>query len=429
MSRSKDRIQETIRRLNEAFEKTPYIKDVDDDAVLETKDDLLLSVVIPARNEWPSCSFTVHSILNAWESDGYSHKDIEIIIVDNCSNELSLDPKFYTHPADHGTTSYLMDRRIYYAGLLRVHQFPIAGNHAARNRGARIARGKYLFFSDAHMSYGQGFFKNMIQACEESDGIVHGGISWMGGYPVSAGDSGVGLQYTLKLGEEIKGTWSPYCVKPDEWFYIAAQGHCSVMVNRKQFLDFGGYPEYHRSYGGGEFYLDLKWWMYGSSVVVHPKAIGYHLKSYRGYSWNHDDYIHNIFNIGWALGMDEWLERAYFNYLRRGRREVVGRMMEEAKKEMSSDRETIAQRRKYSFNEVLLTRPWDIKNIEKHGVKNSSVLIFHYTWLELLKDAPEFLKEMYRKSELQKQLAELITTKLKDSIYKGPQYEGKKIEI
>ena len=37
---------------------------------------------------------------------------------------------------------------------------PIAGNHSARNKGAEIARGKYLFFSDAHMAYKPGFFKN-----------------------------------------------------------------------------------------------------------------------------------------------------------------------------------------------------------------------------------------------------------------------------
>ena len=418
MSRSASRIEKVIKDLQDGYMNSSYPK-VLEEGVEDITEQKLLSVIIPARNEFPSCPFTVHSILNAWESDGYDWKDLEIIVVDNCSDEQSIDPKYYTHPADHGTLTYLYDRRIYWAGILRTHYYPIAGNHAARNEGAKIARGKYVFFSDAHMSYGQGFFKKMMQTTEESGGLVHGAISWMGGYPVKAGDSGVGLQYTLKLGEEIKGTWTPYLVgNGKDWFYIAAQGHCSVMCNRRQFLDFGGYPKIHRSYGGGEFYTDLKWWMYGSTVAVHPEAIGYHLKSYRGYSWTHDDYIHNVLNIGYALGMDEWVERAYLNWLRNGRREVLEKMWTEAQKEMQSDREEIAKRRVKTFNEVLVERPWDIKNMEKHGTKNSSVLIFHHTWISLLSNAPKFVQDMYNNSQLQKDLDKFIREKLWNCVYK-----------
>lgn len=414
-----EKAREMLERFNKIYEDSPYkwYREFNGDIEKDIHEDIILSVIIPARNEFPNIAHTVHSIINAWESDGYAWQDLEIIIVDNCSDEKSIDERYYTHPLDWGTSSYLEGRGIYVNRLLRTHIDPVAGNHSARNKGAEMARGKYVFFSDAHMSYGQGFFKKMMQATDESGGLVHAAIGWMGGFPPRGGS--VGMQYTLKLGEEIKGTWAPYVVVPDKWFYIAAQGHCSVMCNRRQFLDFGGYPKFHRSYGGGEFYLDMKWWMFGSTVAVVPDAVGYHLKSYRGYVWYHDDYIHNIYNIGYALGMDAWLERAYINYIKNGRKEMHDKMMEEARKEMQSDREYIEGRRVKTFDEVFIESTWDKMNDERHGRHNSSKMVMHDTWLvNSLRKAPKFVQEIYDNSPLQKQLTELIETKLVDVVYK-----------
>lgn len=418
MSRSKERVEHVISQLKTAYERSPYPIESKfyEGMELDNVDDVLLSVVIPARNEFPNLPHTVHSIINSWESDGYDWRQLEIIIVDNCSDEHALDERYETHPVDFGQSTYLMGRGIYVSRVVRVHYDPVAGNHSARNKGAEMARGKYVFFSDAHMSYGPTFFKKMLAATEESGGLVHAAIAWMGGFPPRMG--AVGMQYTLKLGEEIKGTWSSYMVTPNKWFYIAAQGHCSVMCNRRQFLDFGGYPKIHRSYGGGEFYLDMKWWMFGSTVAVVPDAIGYHLKSYRGYVWYHDDYIHNILNIGYALSIDEWVERAMFNWMRNGRREVLENMMSEAEREMKSDREFIDRRKVRTFNDILVKRPWDTMNDERHGSHNSSILIFHDTWLGLLSTAPKWLQEKYEKSELQKKLAKFIDENLASFVYK-----------
>src|SRR3990167_944981 len=179
MSRSAERIQQTIDKLNAQFEGSPYyiqVKDREDSKwswnfteVPDTKNDLLLSVIIPARSEFPNVVHTVHSILNCWEADGFDYHDIEIIIVDNCSSErYSDDTKFFTHPVDQGTSSYLEARGIFHTGIVKTHYYPLAGNHTARNRGAEIARGRFLFFSDAHMSYRPGFFKHMLVSCEES---------------------------------------------------------------------------------------------------------------------------------------------------------------------------------------------------------------------------------------------------------------------
>lgn len=429
MSAARD--AQVIEKLKANYEQTAYYPELmsHEDDVLETQDQITLSVIIPARNEFPNIVSTVHSILNCWDADGFDPKDIEIIIVNNCSTDYN-DPKYdYSKPGDRGTTEHLMPRGIYHSRILRVLYDPIAGNHSARNKGARIARGKYLFFSDAHMSYAPGTFKHGLQACQESGGIVHIAVAWMGGHapglyktPGEAQNS-IMTQYTMKLGDgDFRGTWANYRPWSDRWFYIAAQGHCSLFVDRKQFLDFRGYPDVHRTYGGGEVYMNMKWWMFGSSVAVEPRAIGYHLASSRGYEYTSDDYKHNQLNVLWALGVDALFERSYINYLRNGRKEVLDRMVAEAKIEMADDRKYIEQRRLTNLYDLLVDKPWDKKNVERGGASNSSMLVYHNTWKMLLNESRLNSRKVYLDSKLQPELEKYFEERLGKYIYKNSEY-------
>lgn len=344
-------------------------------------------------------------------------EEFEIIICNNCPSD-----SIWPRRALGGTVDYLFPRGIYYNHVLKVLYDPIAGNHSTRNKGAKLARGKYVFFSDAHMSYTTGYFQRMIRAINETKGVVHGTIGWLGAYPPA---QSMGYQYTIKLGEEIKGTWNNYKLD-DDYFYIPLQGHCCLGVDRQQFLDFGGYPEYHRCYGGGEFYFDMKWWMFGSRVSVDPGAIAYHLCAPRGYSYSHDDYVHNVFLIAHALGIEDWGERAYLNWLRRSRKEDLDRLWNEAKREAVLDKEFINKKKVASFNELLVERPWDKLNDERYGKHNGSMLIYHDTWLPLIEGTPA--EELYNKSETQKGLEDFINKNLSQYVYKRgcvpPKMEG-----
>ena len=410
MSRESQKTTENlIKTLEEALERTPYKlnEELSKEADPLIKDDVILSVIIPARNEFPNVVHTVHNILAIWEADGFNIKDLEIIIVDNCSTDTELD-----RPATRGTTTYLEARGLYHSRILRILRDPIAGNHSARNKGAAMARGKYLFFSDAHMSYAPGTFKYLIETTEKYGGMVHAAIAWMGAYR-----HGIGYQYTIKLGDEIRGTWANYQVS-DQPFYISSLGHCSVMISRKEFWSdkCPRYPVYHRTYGGGEFFWNWGMWMTGSTVMVDPRAVGHHLAAGRGYTYHSDDLKHNVFNCAYALGMDDWLERNYIDWLRRGRKEVLDRMMAEAKKEMAETRIRIERHRVMTFNEMLVRKPWDEMNMKLHGRKNSSMLIYHDSWLPSLNRTPA--KEVYENSPTQKELEKFINENLSQYVYK-----------
>lgn len=379
-----------------------------------------LSIVIPTRSEFPNIVHTCYSIIHCLEADGFTEKDFEIIIVDNCSN----DDKF-PQRGTGGTTAYLEGRGMYANAVLRIIRDPIPGNHSARNTGAKIARGEYLYFSDAHVALKPGFFKNILSTVEKYGGLVFGSIQTMGAYPPT--DSGMGFSYTWKLGDECRQTWNNYKLADTPW-YVIGQGAWGMACKREYFESIGEYEHYHRTYGG-EFYITSKAWMLGGTVMVDPKAVGYHLGAGRNYSYWHMDYVANILNLLYALGADTWRERTYINYLRSKNKIELDKVMADGEKIYAKDREWITKKAVYTFDDLLTKRPWDVKNLELHGKANGAQCVFHWSWLELMQKSPVAL-EAYKNSKYQKQLQEFIETNLSQYIYRPELYsEEKKAEL
>lgn len=359
-----------------------------------------VSVIISARDEFPNIVHTVHSIVNDLETF-LKPDDFEVIIVDNGSK----NPESWR---------FLAWRGMFFHRTVRILFDPIMGNVTARNKGAAIAEGEYIFFSDAHMSYKIGSFKKMIEAIDETNGIVHPAVQWMGGYSPSSPS----YQYTIKLGEKIWGTWNNYIVSSDKSFYIPVSGHCCLGMRRDQFIKFGGYNSFFRCYGGGELYLDLKWWMLGSCVSSVPEAIGYHLSAGRAYSYVQDDFIHNMMLLALALHADAFAERIYIRYLSKlGINEgKLKTMYEDAKREAEADRQFLLHTPHMSFIDLIVNRPWDVANVAKHGNKNSALGIFDNTWTSQLHGEA---KRMFETSPLQAELGAIISSKLSHLVYKG----------
>ncbi len=345
-----------------------------------------VSVVISARDEFPNIVHTIHSIVNDLETFLEPH-EFEIIIVDNGSK-------------DRDTWRHVAERGMYFHRTVKVLHDPIMGNVSARNKGAKIATGKYLFFSDAHMSYRIGSFKKMVDEIEKTKGMVHPAVQWMGGYE----PSDPSYQYTIKLGEKIWGTWNRSLVSATEPFYIPICGHCCLGMLRDQFIQNGGYNDFFRCYGGGEVYLDMKWWMLGFSVSSVPLAIGYHLSAGRGYSFVQNDFIHNMMLLAYALGADAFAERVYLRYLGKAgvNKEVLTKMRDDAWLESQSDRTNLLPKCRFTFMETLIFKPWDEKNLATHGVKASLMGVYDKTWTDGLEGEA---RQIFDNSQLQKDLA------------------------
>ncbi len=369
----------------------------------------VVSVIISERDEGHNNAFTIQSIVNDLETF-LSPDEWEIILVENCTK-------------DDSSWRFLAERGMYYHRNVRILHDPIAGNVTARNKGVKIAKGKWVFFSDAHMSYKIGSFKAMIETLKTYGGIVHPAVQWLGGYF----PSDPSYQYTIKLGEKVWGTWNRCMVSATLPFYIPVCGHCCLGVNRQEFLALGGYNNYFRCYGGGELYLDLKWWMLGKSVMSVPTAVGYHLSAGRGYSFKQDDLIHNMMLMSLALGAPAMAERIYIRYLNKKGvdKSKLDRMFADAKKESSLDSAVRLVKegsqfpegsRTRSFYDVICERPWDSLNLKLHGVKASLIGVYDSSWTgELEGDA----LAMFNASPLQVELGKLIRERLAEYVYKG----------
>ena len=165
-------------------------------------------------------------------------------------------------------------------------------------------------------------------------------------------------------------------------------------------------------------------YMLGSTVMVDPKAIGYHLGAGRGYSYHHLDYVENVLNLLYGLSADDWRERTYINYLRSKNKEDLDRIMVEGAKAYESERKWITKHSKYTFNDLLVKRPWEQKNIKLYGKSNCGISIFHWSELELIASSP-IAKKAYLESEYQQKLGEFIENNLSQYIYKHDEYVKK----
>jgi glycosyltransferase involved in cell wall biosynthesis len=370
--------------------------------ILNKINDVGVSIVIGARNEYAQVAMTIANLMENMYASGITKW--EIILCDNGSED-ETSRFFAWKPINKGTGgqyAHLGSRWAYeysprglvYEDRLRIFFDPIFSNVGTRNKGVEKARYKLIIFSDAHIIVRKDAIYNICETLLKFGGVVHGAISWMG---ASSDNPQAGLQYTYKVGEKIWGTWIKTKVA-DTPFYIPLCGHAFMGVLKDEFLAKRGYPKAQRVYGGGEPYLDTKYWMTGSTSMMDPRALVYHLSAGRGYNWNNQDLIYNMLLVSYILGGDEWIDRIYITYLNKhGSNEpFMTFLYNQAKKDGQEDKDWLDENKIMTFEELLaLGKPndctkctkrgvpdphpmriWDIKNDELHGTHRSFVQEF-----------------------------------------------------
>jgi GT2 family glycosyltransferase len=110
-----------------------------------------VSVVVPTYHDWARAADLVRALLEQ------SVPDFEILLVNNAPD----DPPPAGFPADP---------------RLRVLAEGAPGSYAARNRGARAARGRYLAFTDSDCRPGPGWLAAFLAAAEDHEGLISGKV-------------------------------------------------------------------------------------------------------------------------------------------------------------------------------------------------------------------------------------------------------------
>lgn len=185
---------------------------------------------------------------------------------------------------------------------------------SARNMGAEMANGKYLFFLDNHCLVAKNYFSQAMATLESRNiDVLHSR------YRYYAGDKDHWhYEMTLKanfwgeaLTTEMK---APFATEP---YRCAASGHGGFAVRRSAWKEMGGYWEGFVGYGGEEMYFDLGMWLMGKEVWVDPKMIHYHFAGERGYERHYSDlYYKNMMMVANIIGGREWMESLHDNFNR-----------------------------------------------------------------------------------------------------------------
>ncbi|GAV22150.1 glycosyltransferase [Carboxydothermus pertinax] len=206
----------------------------------------MFSIIITTKNEGINLKNTIFSLTH-----NRVGKPFEIIVVDDGST-------------DHSTAFIEKDSRYNQIKLIKTEGIGLA---RAKNLGAKYASGKYLVFSDAHMSY-QSFWLDYLEGvlAEKDVGGVCPAIASL------AEPDRIGYGQTLS--PEFRLVWLS---KPKEVVEVPVMPGGLMVLKSKVFFELGGFEELMERWGWEDAELSLRLWLMGYRLLVAPKVVVYHL--------------------------------------------------------------------------------------------------------------------------------------------------------
>lgn len=260
------------------------------------------SIVVPHRGSAMGLWLTVHSCEEELKRSPF---DYNYVIVSN-GEKLPLE------------TLAVLDQLSKGGRLLKhLHTDEPLTPPAARQRGAEVADGKYLFFFDNHCLVGKQYFERSVADFEKL------GVDYLHSTTCYHASDGYHYSYQLALEYNFWAQAShmvPYCeYKPYE---CAAGGHGGIAIRSDLWKEVGGYGPEHLlvGYGGEELVFDLKLWRYGHKVHIDPQVMHYHYPGSRAYSRHFtDEYYTNLLVSANVVGGEKWLYKVFDSFTTPGK--------------------------------------------------------------------------------------------------------------
>ncbi len=235
-------------RTKRAKEKTLFESKIKEEPKLEDLIDV--SVIVPCKNEVDNLKSTVDSIMKSKNSLNF-----EIIVVDDASTDLSTE-----------FLKSVLNKDIYKdVTLIKANN---VGAAEARNAGAKFARGKYLFFCDAHVKVPDLWLDNLVNALKNNNAhLVAPCIVDM------SNTSAAGYGQTWD--DQLKITWLTNNPKGIAEIPIACG--CAFGITREAFEKVNGFDHFFQVWGKEDEELCFKSWLYGYRIVINPEVKVQHL--------------------------------------------------------------------------------------------------------------------------------------------------------
>lgn len=245
----------------------------------------MISIILPIRNEFPQATWTVYSLINSVEE----YDDFEVILVENACDRKNLK---WLEWFGKGTLAR--------KGFLKIlHSDP--GVWTALRKGFDAAQGDILVWGCSHIAVRSGSIPAMAELLRKEGGICHSPMLWMGDY-TSKRENFKAKLYSYK--HPINRGWSWSKPWDDRPFTTHSMGGGFSAAVREEHVNFDGLLEPNlKISGGGETYMDLKWWLLGSKVWIHPDSMYYHWAYER--EWRGDELTRKMVDNG--EGANNWI--------------------------------------------------------------------------------------------------------------------------
>lgn len=330
-----------------------------------------LSIIIPHCNEYQNLFMTVQNIAMQVESDQWLDGQVEIIVVDNLSEDIEAKPlenrenRFETIQLLHrkNVVEFLPKQWLSQSGMLRIIEYTDDQSlWKTRQAGLDVACGEYILFSDAHVLHAPGAFTYGIETLDQNENIgeLHGAQRYF-----FQGHDSTLYQYELTLDENFWGRWTsaaPNYVNSTDPFKIPMSSQATVFYRKADLEHWGRAPRKIGIYGGDEAFMSMRTWMMNKEVWSDPRIRYFHLADTRGYRFNNRDFIRNTLLVTYLLGGDVWLNKLYHRYRKSRAPQYYAEVDWACGVSLSSrgEHEEIMGKVKHRLDDVLALEPWSV---------------------------------------------------------------------
>jgi len=363
---SKNIISTKERSLAEVLKDKNFLEMLQKDNLrsYEFKSNPQVSIIVVNHNGEKHLKTFFNSIVN-----NVSHKNIEIIVVDNASEDNSIN---------------IINS---YKDSLEIKMIENSNNETyskANNQGAEIAQGEYLLFANNDIEVFEGWLEELLEVSLNDEGV--GAVGSLLFYPECPKQSlNKDKSYTIQhCGIKFNKTEEriiPYNYlngkSPNEMITnttsIAAVTGASFMISKKKFWQVGGFTEEY-VYGYEDVDISLKLIKKGYTNYIVPSSRAYHFEfGTQSKQHSHEVKKRRLNNIKkFKERWDKWLEKKYIESIVDGNRIFfetnlkVAFAVTEAGDDVSAGDYFTAM----EFGEAMKNRGWDIQFLKRKGPEN-----------------------------------------------------------
>lgn len=320
---------------------------------------MLLSVIIPNRNDTVMLGITVRSILEQFKAiDG----DCEVIVVDNSDHDIwRVIKKSACSPL---AFKYIKD------GQLKLIRQDFPSMYSARQTGIEKAQGIYVGNCDSHTLHGHNLWGDVLDFMKETENVGFGfsPIGYIDQHECLARSDirpnkhgSIFGPWGRSYDKPVKISWNfGFRITERDWFLNECGG-------------FGFFSDNKVSWGGGEFYVAMKSWLLGRENWAIPASAIYHIGPFNKHIAKVSGYRYRLYGesgngrqgigiLGALYALAGNWGKEYARKNTEGLKDQYGididRDWPDAVRIAKQDRKWIEQNQKISFQELIETEPW-----------------------------------------------------------------------